>query len=436
MTKIAFILTTIILFVSCGKNEQKADDMPIAIDLEPVKTLEDTTVLNLRQKAIDKELDYYLKRHTVDEEGYDMIMNYAEKGNELLSDYLHEGKSDIVGMLALKNIARQGFGMTVDSCERLCLGTWKGDTLTTGMRLDSLGIYAGQFSQRSQASGHGCYSHYDGSFYEGHWAADKKEGFGYHISTKILQSGTWRNNRFFGERMQHTSDRIYGIDISRYQHERGRRRYSINWNDLRIKHLGRRIKGNISGDVDYPVRFVYIKSTQGTTIRNRYLLTDYMACRKKKIPVGTYHFFSTVRKGSDQAIYYVNHTLFKDGDLPPVLDVEPTNRQIRKMGGTAALIREMRAWIAYIERRLHVKPILYVNQRFINEHLVTAPDLLENYTIWIARYGEYKPGIHLALWQASSDGKVKGIQTDVDINVFNGFEPQWEEFLREETIKR
>ncbi len=437
MIKIILITAAIILLSSCEKKEEQPAYEKMTIEIDPPLFLQkDTAGQKLRQHHIDKELEYYMKRHTVDDDGYDMVANYANKGDKLLGEYVPKGKTNILGMLSLKGIQRRGIGISIDSCHHVFYGSWKNDTLTTGIRVDSAGIYAGQFNRDMLANGHGCQRTFDGSFYEGHWTDNRKEGFGFLVSTKIIQTGTWKNNRFFGEHMKHTSDRIYGIDISRYQHEKGRRRFGINWNDLRVTSLGRRIKGNISGEVDYPVRFVYIKSTQGTTIRNRYLLTDYMAARKKNIPVGTYHFFSTVRKGQEQAAYYVNHTLFKNGDLPPVLDIEPTNRQIAKMGGTAALLREVRSWISYVEHRLHIKPILYVNQRFITEHLSQAPDLMENYTIWIARYGEYKPGIHLALWQVSSDSKVKGIQTDVDVNVFNGYEPQWEEFLREETIKK
>ena len=59
-----------------------------------------------------------------------------------------------------------------------------------------------------------------------------------------------------------------------------------------------------------------------------------------------------------------------------------------------------------------------------------APDLGDNYHIWIARYGEYKPNFKLAYWQLSPDGKVRGIHSDVDINVFNGYRNQYEEFLK------
>ena len=46
-----------------------------------------------------------------------------------------------------------------------------------------------------------------------------------------------------------------------------------------------------------------------------------------------------------------------------------------------------------------------------------------------------KPDVKLTYWQLSSDGRVAGIQGDVDINVFNGYQNQFDSFLEEETIK-
>jgi lysozyme len=55
--------------------------------------------------------------------------------------------------------------------------------------------------------------------------------------------------------------------------------------------------------------------------------------------------------------------------------------------------------------------------------------------VWIARYGEYKPDIHLIVWQLSPDGRVQGITGEVDINVFNGYQTQFNEFIEKETIQ-
>ena len=82
-----------------------------------------------------------------------------------------------------------------------------------------------------------------------------------------------------------------------------------------------------------------------------------------------------------------------------------------------------------------VTPIRYINHGFINKYLPLAPDIKRDYDVWIARYGEYKPDIRLAFWQLSSDGHVKGIHGDVDINVFNGYKSQFDNFLANKCIK-
>ncbi len=52
---------------------------------------------------------------------------------------------------------------------------------------------------------------------------------------KSLRVGEWKNDRYKGERLVYTSERIYGIDISKYQHGKGRKKYPINW-DLSAHH--------------------------------------------------------------------------------------------------------------------------------------------------------------------------------------------------------
>ena len=118
-----------------------------------------------------------------------------------------------------------------------------------------------------------------------------------------------------------------------------------------------------------------------------------------------------------------------------MLDIEPSDNQIKKMGGANALFKNIRIWLNIIEKRIGVRPLLYINQRFANTWLDNAPDLKDNYHFWIARYGEYKPDIHLSIWQLSGDGNVKGIQSEVDLNVFNGYQGQWDEFLQEQCIR-
>ena len=386
---------------------------------------------------VQDELTYYFDRHNVQDEGYEMVAAFAQ-GQRLEAELdTHLSASDIG---TWKNHPRQGTGLALDSLGRTVVAKWQNDSIETGIRLDSLGTYLGDFSNL-KAEGHGAYLSVDGSYFEGHWEQDRHHGFGLEMLTPRdgeprLRVGIWQNGRFWGERMTYTSERIYGIDIARYQHEQGRRRYSFDWDKMRITYLGHRGQKNVKGTADYPVSFIFIKSTESTTVRNRYYASDYMQARKHGIRIGAYHFFRLRTSGADQAKYFLNNTLFKKGDLPPVLDVEPTDAQIKAAGGVEAMFSNIRTWLRLVEQRTGVRPILYVNQRFVNVYLSQAPDIKRDYRVWIARYSEYKPDVHLAFWQLCPDGRVAGIHPEVDINVFNGYQRQFEEFLEQETIKK
>ena len=383
--------------------------------------------------SLHDELKYYLDRHNVQDEGYEMVASYAEYGDTLLTR-LPDEPLQLLNVGHWRGISRQGTGLERDTLGRIILGHYEADTLAFGIRVDTAAVYSGDFAE-STANGHGCCLTIDGTYYEGQWENDHRHGFGFSVAPMThIRVGQWKNDKYLGERMSYTSERIYGIDISRYQHGKGRKKYPILWDKLRVSYLGTNQK-NAKGTVDYPVSFVFIKSTESTTIRNPFYVNDYTKARQCGIPIGAYHFFSCKTTGTAQAQYFLNNTLFRKGDLPPVLDLEPYPSQIAKMGGTEALFRNVRAWLQAVERRTGVKPILYISQSFVNRYLSDAPDLKRDYQVWIARYGEYKPDVKLAVWQLSPNGRVTGIRGEVDINVFNGYRTQWDDFLNEQTIK-
>lgn len=420
--------------------------------------------------SIADEMQYYLGVHSVQEEGYDMISAHAQTvmrdyetlmlTDSVLGDITERTVLDVrrtvrpdsTANSASESVfieygggiwkdgiwlktAKNGYGISIDHSGRIIYGLWHADTLATGRRTDSLGTYRGQFDRQLSSAGHGSYTSRNGTFYEGHWYGDTRHGFGFEVSTDRLKAGEWAADRYRGERMHYTSERIYGIDISRYQHGKGRKYYPIQWNKLRITHLGNMSKKRVSGDVDYPVSFVYIKSTEGVSVRNRYYADDYRQARRHGIRCGAYHFFSTKSTAAAQARYFIRNTYFRKGDFPPVLDVEPTHDQIMKMGGPAVLLDAIRTWMDIVRRHTGARPVLYVNQTFVNKYLSDAPDIKRDYNIWIARYGEYRPDVRLVYWQLCPDGRISGIHGDVDINVFNGYKDKFDAFLETELIK-
>ena len=383
--------------------------------------------------TLKEELKYFLDRHNVQDEGYEMVAAYALHGDTMLTQ-LPKEPLHLLNIGKWKGVARRGTGLERDSLGRIIIGHYEDDSLASGLRADTFLTYTGDFGH-GLANGHGCAMTADGTYYEGQWTEDRRNGFGFSVTPgSHIRVGEWKADRFLGERMSYTSERIYGIDISRYQHGKGRKKYPILWDRLRVSFLGKNQR-NASGTVDYPVSFVFIKSTESTNIRNPFYANDYAKARQQGIPIGAYHFFSCKTSGAAQAQHFLRNTLFRSGDLPPVLDLEPYPSQITAMGGTKAMFASVRAWLQAVERRTGVKPILYISQSFVNRYLPEAPDLKRDYQVWIARYGEYKPDVKLAVWQLSPNGRVTGIRGEVDINVFNGYRTQWEEFLEAQTIK-
>lgn len=322
---------------------------------------------------------------------------------------------------------RQGYGALYCPDGTVYEGRWQSDSLAEGRKTDTRGCYSGTFDKERLAEGIGVFQGRNGEHYEGQWRAGRREGHGFSSRAgRIVRCGAWKRDRFKGERMVYTADRVYGIDISRHQHERGRKRYGIDWSRLRITSLGggRRV----SGAVDYPVSFVYIKATEGRSLFNRYYPSDLRQARRHGIPVGSYHFFSATSTGAQQAAYFLKMAWVAGGDLPPVLDLEPTDAQVRQMGGRAAMFAQVLVWLRRVERSCGKRPVLYVGQQFVNSHLLHAPAEMRRYDVWIARYGEYKPYVHLLHWQLTPYGRVRGIRGEVDINVFNGTREQFQTY--------
>ena len=424
------------------------------------------------------EMGYYLRVHSVQDYGYNKIAEYQ-------TDVIHQMDSLRQMLKVLDSISASSVQLRIlqqnrytiqpsskteepTLCNRLSIDREKGYVLlqteskTTPIRvisrlqkdgaIDALkayykthasavanlkprirfegGRYEGQL-RKNVPNGYGKFYGDKGSFYDGHWKDGKRDGFGIYVAPhEYLNVGEWKANVFKGERLTYTADRIYGIDLSRHQHEKDNKVYSIYWKKLRITDLGTLSTKTIKGKVDYPVSFAYVKSTEGCTVLNTYYEADYKAARAHGIRTGTYHFFSTMSPGAAQAAYFLKCSKFNKGDLPPVLDVEPTDAQIVAMGGPKVMFHHIRAWMSRVQKHTGKRPILYISQAFANTYMPLDPYLADNYHVWIARYGEYKPNFKLAYWQLSPDGKVRGIHGDVDINVFNGYCNQYEEFLK------
>jgi len=181
-----------------------------------------------------------------------------------------------------------------------------------------------------------------------------------------------------------------GIDVSHYQ---GR----IDWR-------------TVEGD---GVGFAFVKATEGTSFVDPAFRRNWNALGETRILRGAYHRFRPGRDAVAQAEHFLAVAPVADGALPPVLDVEATDGV-----SDARLVRGVRAWLAAVERRTGVRPVVYTKPAFRRAHLGNA---LDDYPLWIAEYGVDSPSHpRWTFWQHSERGRVAGIPKAVDLDRFNG----------------
>ncbi|MBC8033324.1 MAG: glycoside hydrolase family 25 protein [Chitinophagaceae bacterium] len=199
---------------------------------------------------------------------------------------------------------------------------------------------------------------------------------------------------------------IHGIDVSKYQQ-------FIDWG--LVKEM----------EVDgVQISFAFIKATEGVRNIDRHFRRNWKKSRDAGLSRGAYHFFLPGKSGRMQAAHFISQVELEPGDLPPVIDIEQT------FGVAPVKIRkQVKEFTDALEHYYKVKPIIYTNISFYNDYLKKE---FEDYPLWIAHYlQKEKPRIEREwlFWQHSETGRVNGILSLVDFNVFNGDSLQFKTLL-------
>jgi lysozyme len=190
---------------------------------------------------------------------------------------------------------------------------------------------------------------------------------------------------------------IHGIDVSKYQN-------IIDWEsvkDMRVNNIH--------------IGFTFIKATEGLGNEDAFFQRNWKKSKSAGLIRGAYHFFLATKSGKAQAENFINSVSLSPGDLPPVLDIEQT------YGVPADKLRERaHEWLDAIQSFYGTPPIIYTNVDFYKRYL---KDDFDKYPLWVAHYLQpEQPRIYRnwLFWQHNENGRVNGIVTRVDFNVFNG----------------
>ena len=190
---------------------------------------------------------------------------------------------------------------------------------------------------------------------------------------------------------------IHGIDISKYQS-------IIAWEEVKAMKVR-----NIQ------LGFAFIKATEGIGNTDPQFKRNWKKTKENNIIRGAYHFFIGSKDGRMQAENFIDKVELEPGDMPPVLDAEQLNG-----APTVQMKKEMKKWLDIVENYYGVKPIIYTNVDFYNRNLGSEFD---RYPLWVAHYYQTEqPRIKRGwvFWQHSDEGRVNGIVSKVDFNVFGG----------------
>lgn len=199
---------------------------------------------------------------------------------------------------------------------------------------------------------------------------------------------------------------IHGIDVSKYQS-------MIAWDEVKAMKVK-----NIQ------LGFAFIKATEGIGNTDPHFKRNWKKAKDNAVIRGAYHFFIASKDGRMQAENFIDKVELEQGDMPPVLDVEQLN------GTTSAQLRkEIKKWLGIVENHYKVKPIIYTNVDFYSRNIGTEFD---SYPLWVAHYYQpEQPRINRGwiFWQHSDEGRVNGIVSKVDFNVFNGDSTEFKNLL-------
>lgn len=328
---------------------------------------------------------------------------------------------------------RHGYGRLTTADSTVYEGNWLNDELPYGQRTSRSSVYRGRFDKGLNNEGFGIVEYSDEFIagkrkqgkaecdivrkYIGNWHNNVKQGLGRSVKVDgnmdfgiyengILQAVPDANYRVGGS--------VYGIDLSHHQPD-------VNWDNFAL-YCDK--DGNVydgkpaSKKYMQPVFFVYLKATEGATIKDDTYGMRAIEAERHGLMKGAYHFLHLGSSINEQIKNFVETTNWTPGDLPPALDIEVVS-EIKKYG-KEQLVEMTLKWLGNIESIMHVRPIIYTREDIRNQYL--NDERLKKYDFWIARYSAKGPdNFDWHLWQKTDKGILEGYDAGrIDINLFKG----------------
>lgn len=213
------------------------------------------------------------------------------------------------------------------------------------------------------------------------------------IITGLVGLGIWQYGQITNSGT--TTSYLHGVDVSHYQGV-------IDWNAL----------------AEDDTAFVFIKATEGVSHVDPRFDENWRGARRVGLPRGAYHYFTLCETGRAQAEHFIATVQPSSATLPPVVDLEDTGA-CSEGSRITDVPAEISDFIDLIETERDVRPILYTNHSFYEQHL---SETLAGEQYWLRSFSgepDFGPPDWL-FWQYTDQGRRRGISGPVDLNAFAG----------------
>jgi lysozyme len=236
-------------------------------------------------------------------------------------------------------------------------------------------------------------------------------------------SGGYQRLRVYGQRFRDAKPinfgkvapkhfAVHGVDVSRWQTD-------MDWSTLRA----------------HGANFAYIKATDGGDHLDPMFKTNWRRAKEAGVRRGAYHFFYWCRTAGEQADWFIRNVPRDPDALPPVIDVEYNHLSNCKMRlSTARVLEKMQVFMDKLERHYGQRPVIYTAPDFYKDHLRGQ---FRDYPFWLrsvaAHPSKVYPDRKWVFWQYSGSGLSQGVDGKIDLNVFNGGEEAWHNWVARNT---
>lgn len=193
----------------------------------------------------------------------------------------------------------------------------------------------------------------------------------------------------------------FGIDVSYYQEK-------IDWQKV------------AADGVEFAmIRLGYRGWSDGVLYTDERFVENIQGAQAAGIDVGVYFFTQAVNESEAkaEAAYVISKLEGYNLQMPIVCDVEDIDGDDGRMNGISVNQRSRNvAVFCQAIRDAGYDAMIYCNMYY--EAYKLDLELLSGFPIWYADYSRYpQTPYHYEIWQYTSNGKVDGINGDVDLNI-------------------